>query len=327
MKKILILILTAFIFMACSSSEETPPPAGTGGIDNGTDNPGIDTDGDGKADNVSIAENGYYVVYTVSQSEFDTWNTTSSGDEWNSLMKKASTDVLTVLRDEFDFIFFAVDNEETPGTAMATGSQIQVSSDIMGLGYPPFDKSADYGSAGNLKSVITIWQDNLHLGPLIHEMGHYWFNHSITTYTGNGFSPHWSNRMGIDSTGAIGDSGIGAFSSPGATFADVELYLMGLLPSNEIQDSTADDAQVIIGKEGERSPAFGAAPTSWRGLVVVISTENADTILDETKGELTRSITTIESTNAVPEASGINFYRQTKNKGHLYLSGVDQFKL
>lgn len=321
MKQILTLILTVFIFMSCSSAEDKatkdredlPPPS-------------VDGDGDGKSDNVSISEDGHYVVYTVSQSEFDTWNTTPLNDTWVSLMKKASNDVLTVLKDEFDFMFFAVDNEETPATAGATGSQLQVSSNINGLGYAPFDKSADYGSAGNLKSVITIWQDNLHLGPLIHEMGHYWFNHALTSYTGNGFSPHWSNRMGIDPTGELKNYGIGAFSNPGADWADVELYLAGLMPSNEITDSTLDDAQAIIVSEGERSPAFGDAPKEFRGLVVVISTENADTILDATKNELTRSVHTIETTDPVLEASGINFYRQTRGKGRLYLSGVDGFK-
>ena len=203
--------------------------------------------------------------------------------------------------DEYDFL---VVRSALPLSNGAHGFNIHVRNDISGIGIRPFDDSAEFGSAGRLQSATFI---NFRLlGPLIHELAHNWANF-LRPFGGPFWGGHWglSDVQGVLGgravfINALGDGeyaipGNSASSSWGGRYSMLELYLMGLVPPEEVPAHqvlvaprilrfdelrglivAADQlATVTIGDvidaHGPRLPSHAEAPKSYRMATVVVS--------------------------------------------------------
>jgi len=148
--------------------------------------------------------------------------------------------------DDYDFLNFVL----LPGRRHNRYHQ-HVKNTVKGIGLSPFDRSADYGSAGRLQGIsvfsISYFFDGAESG-YQHELGHQWINFLQSTPLGSGV-PHWpisdlaSGVMGFNIPGGVvggefpfdlvpeGENyrlRLKADREP--VFNDLELYLMGLLP-------------------------------------------------------------------------------------------------
>ena len=208
--------------------------------------------------------------------------------------------------DEFDFVavMTQVDHFENRHYE-------EVRQDTEGIGAPFYDYTAEWGSAGRLQGAIHYpISDYFDLGESTasHEIGHRWMvdlnNRTLRT---NCY--HWPlsdvaiGIMGYTSGGCQGldfpyeliPLGNGDyrlnFVGPSNEFNDLELYLMGLLPPEEVGDHfvfkdqnqvTDDEAilkgpvewvtiQDIVASDGIRRPAFSESQKDFRIATIVLS--------------------------------------------------------
>jgi hypothetical protein len=173
-------------------------------------------------------------------------------------------------RDDFDFLYFVLNrNEQATGLY---GLNIRVSNSIQGLGFGIFDRTSNWGSSGNLKSVMFIpYSRGIASGPTLHEFAHNWAAHIVPCYYPDNADAegHWgmSNAGGQlggfkyirtvevnpadrpdkvlyqgsmseekDATGAF-TSGFGHNANGGNSvpYSDIELYLMGMKSADDLR--------------------------------------------------------------------------------------------
>jgi hypothetical protein len=192
-------------------------------------------------------------------------------------------EIYGTFRDEFDFIFLVLNEPKTPSNLGYVGELITVSNQVSGIGQTIFDRSADYGSAGKLKSVMAIAVNyGISDGPSLHEMMHNWANFGIQTAdfdsTAGGaineYRPHWGFTGG-SSPGQLGgfrqDSLVANVNgnpkryrtAPFLPFINgvntvpynqLELYLMGVIPVSAV--APFDVFRDITAFEGYPKPQF-----------------------------------------------------------------------
>ena len=142
--------------------------------------------------------------------------------------------------DDYDFLTFRSSLDLSNG---ANGLSVHVHNDVTGIGIASFDDSEVYGSAGRLQSITFI---NFRLlGPLVHEIAHTWANF-LNLFGGRFWGGHWgfSDVQGVLGGHAttIQDLGNGQYviprnssiSTTGGRYSLLELYLMGLVPAEEV---------------------------------------------------------------------------------------------
>ena len=204
--------------------------------------------------------------------------------------------------DEYDFLTV---RPAAPVANGVHGINFTVRNDIQGIGEELHDESDLWGSAGALRSVLFI---NFRLmGPIIHELAHTWANH-LSLFDSERTGSHWSlsdvdGVLGGDPAGieALGDGNFAVYdpaytSDWGGRYADLELYLMGLLPADQVEPHTILKAhsygfdetrnrqiikgrldtvtiEDIIAREGPRVPGFEDAPKAFRMATIVVSRE------------------------------------------------------
>lgn len=182
---------------------------------------------------------------------------------------------------------------------------VGVSSAVEGIGTDPFDKTATFGSAGRLQGAIYHSFGDVSI--MDHEIVHAWgadLGESLGLVDDDG--THWSEWTDIG--GQLGayhftdDGRIGSFHYNGDEtwrfvantdhsedgYAPLELYLMGLIPADEVppihilrNPDLTDPERVtvesfttvtigdIIAAEGERSPAYPDAQTEFTMAFIV----------------------------------------------------------
>jgi hypothetical protein len=169
----------------------------------------------------------------------------------NAFLQDAGDDMHLVARavyevvegDPFDFLY--VWSEQPAMSANAAGKALSVSGHDQGINRPPFDDTARFGSAGRLKAAIALdFNDN---GPILHETMHTWgaylsppfeFDGAHWGYAGTngqlgGFDPATFRDNG-DGTYTVGVFGPFANGGDSKAYGPWELYLMGLLPAEEV---------------------------------------------------------------------------------------------
>jgi len=213
--------------------------------------------------------------------------------------------------DVFDFVIFSLDRPPSIEGQTAYWRNFQVRPAAEGLGLSFRDTSAEAGSEGRLGSVILLRSpaDLVH-GVSLHEIMHNWGQRILPT----DYASHWGRSsvngvMGGWEPGTLSQREGGyyatSYSRPGGPlmafregggnpipFADLELYMMGLLPPDSVgpitvavgadyvpgQGSafTASGFEIygidrIISEHGPRIPAYPEARTSFRAIFVVVS--------------------------------------------------------
>jgi hypothetical protein len=345
MRAHLLLVVTSLLsapaaFVACSSRAPVPvadtkdasamdsgdPAMGSGDAGDASSLADADTNADADAGTspIVVSASGRFAEYLVSQAEFDAWNSEDmSSPSGVARMQTATKAAYQVFHDVFDFVVFTMNNTAIPSGRPA-GQSIPVKNTVAGLGLSvTLDDTATYGSAGQLQSVSVLYQISragsssnptlysyLWLGPSTHEIGHRWFNYAI------GGQPHWPSYCVGSSCGAATS---GVFGNPANDYAQVELYMMGLLDGSAVTDADSVALyQQVVASQGPRSPGVSSSQKSFRGLVLVVTTAALTAqevqITDDGVDQLTRSDGSV--------TQGCNFYRQTGGRATLQLDGL-----
>jgi hypothetical protein len=182
--------------------------------------------------------------------------------------------------DDFDFVNVVA----VPGY-FQNRFHFAVKSDVGGIGIMPFDTSRTYGSAGRLLGVTMfpnpVFFDLAEPG-FQHELGHQWINF-LPFAPLNYVLPHWplsdlaSGIMGFaDSTGGQGlqfpclvtpvvggATLVQSYAAP--VFTDLDLYLMGLLPADQV------GPHVVFPPGTPSSDLFNVCGGTWTGRLDTVT--------------------------------------------------------
>ena len=207
-----------------------------------------------------------------------------SGDNLKEVTKR----IYDYIDDEFDFIFYIMNEEQVFNTS-STRYHTPVQNSIKGIGQGLFDFSSAYGSDGKLDSIIVLKQkDDLIYGPSLHELMHRWGNYlkgpldslrQAEWMTHKRHTPsHWdylssggqlggwndddfeyklfSNEnyylLNDSVEGMVGFSGVGGGTNF-FPYSKLELYLMGAIGKQEVPDLFEPNHKPI---ETEHYPFF-----------------------------------------------------------------------
>ena len=164
--------------------------------------------------------------------------------------------------DDFDSLILFTNFESNLDLVGVLAFAINVQNDVLGIGnpnraeiFPQFDHTAEYGSQGNLKSFLTmknlkVWEDDplentfgpatSTLSVLTHEFGHTWIAFIDPPVLLTRDRAHWNFFLHTSGSllggNDIQDNGDGTFTTlaPKDLYSPLDLYLMGLLKSEEV---------------------------------------------------------------------------------------------
>ena len=184
-------------------------------------------------------------------------------------IKAITNDIYSHFKDDFDFIFLITNNSERPQQVTYAGVFSKISNDVEGIGASLYSHADQYGSAGRLKGIMHFsYRSAILSGPTLHEILHNWANkfrsNSYPYQVGRG--SHWGYTGFFGGKGQLGGYDANTFrdeqtidkltandSDPknlfsaeqygwnanggnGLPYNDLELYLMGMIGKNEVQD-------------------------------------------------------------------------------------------
>ena len=280
--------------------------------------------------NISVGSEGYVASAQLSAFDYPEWTVGAfiNSSMRNNLLKS----VYSYFKDEFDFIFLL--QNETASDLGYHGMYIGVSNDVMGISEDKegFDATKYTGSNGKLKAVIHFPRKNgVCCGPSLHELMHHWGNHSLSTgnlaaysFDQNVLLPedklkqinagsHWgissvNGQLGGFDLSTLQELGgnwytanrFGTFANGGNSipYGNFELYLMGLIPKDNVTDvvlfsglkatakefledgkwyaegKTTVSVEDVINKLGSRVPDYTASQKNFRILTLVLTDDN-----------------------------------------------------
>ncbi|WP_304944561.1 hypothetical protein [Vallitalea guaymasensis] len=161
--------------------------------------------------------------------------------------------IYNTVNDEYDFIVYVLNTDSRPDQLMMNGYYQAIQNDIVGIGTgrfgkPLFNYSNLYGDSNSkLQGIIYITHnDVLYDGPILHELMHRWGNYILDSDYG---MCHWGDSNiygrlgGYEKIVENDDRSIikkhkRYWRGPYAPF---ELYLMGLIPKEEVPDITVTE--------------------------------------------------------------------------------------
>ncbi|MBL6983229.1 MAG: hypothetical protein ISR58_18790 [Anaerolineales bacterium] len=235
--------------------------------------------------------------------------------------------------DEFDFINFMVVRGDL-GMKAHSGSLRSAATNI-GTDQP--DYTAEFGSQGRLLAMTYS-----SFGFLNHEIGHSW-GAFVGVEQGISTGIHWSGSTdisGMMSEGYETSDGLYFFTPNGDgtftagwfedRFAPLELYLMGMIPPEEVPDvqilhdldlsdlervvpgsiETYSIEQIMAAAGGPRQPAYPAAQTDFNIAIVLLSDSNFSEAEIALYSFLSREYSAQREANALE-----NFYTATGRLG------------
>jgi hypothetical protein len=302
---------------------------------------------------LTILGSGRVASLEVSQTLYDALITPPVGAPPH--MTLLSKMVFNELRDRFEFLIF-VSDEDSFTSGLYSGIHGGAKNDTAGIGRPLFDSTGNYGSAGNLESVIHL-PSKLAIagGPSLHEIMHRWGNYNYIQTT---VSSHWGysnigGQLGGWAHGTLESLGgnlysanngrtssFGTFANGGNAqpFGPLELYLMGLIEAAEVHDIqravnpaptatagqfTADSIETrtmaqMIAQHGARLPAAADSKKVFTALWVVVTT---GPLSNGRWASYDRDVYDV-SFPGVKGASSMNFWEATGGLAQLKSHGV-----
>lgn len=212
--------------------------------------------------------------------------------------------VATHFKDDFDFLVFVLYGSKQPEGSGIIGKNVRlVHDEETGVGTPA--ALVVPGASARLRALVFLGFDyDISRGNILHELGHTWANYITDLVPDPG--SHWpvsdiGGQVGAiyerDSIQNVGGNQYTAnVKYVGLEYADIELYLMGLLPASEVkpfhlienytQISRDSDAQKdtfsadairtvsiedVVARYGPRVPDSTQAPHAFRALPVIVS--------------------------------------------------------
>lgn len=294
-------------------------------------------------------------------------------EDTKPLMKK----VYEKFEDAFDFVVFLYNVGNMADIAgEIAGQAFLISNDVQGIGREIFDDTPEFGSAGRLKALIQLSDQRQIRGSFLHELMHNWgaldFGQYLIDVDGKELKgePHW----GISSiNGLLGGFDLatlernvdgnpnkykatcsqgkeygwfGTMNSSSYAYAPFELYLMGLLPAEEVPDihyftdlhgSPTENPSVngifyagqehvlsiqdIVSRFGTRVPSSENAQKDFNVLTIVIT---KDAVNDREWGLIEDDIIRMQKQGISGFGGGIlNFYEATGGRGTLTFGNLE----
>lgn len=305
---------------------------------------------------LSFHEAGRVAHMQLSAAEYARWSNAAptSADRSNLTWRLYSH-----LEDRFDFIMII--NDEAQPSGGTYGRNYPIRNDVSGIGRSLFDYSASYGSTGVLRSLIHLTlRDGLADGPSLHEIAHQWGQYLTSVPTAS--ASHWGyssagGQLGGWQHGTLQDLGGGQYDADGpggvtywfananggnsVPYSDLELYLMGLIPTNLVTNSlivaqgfawtdmgegrfsatgllniTIGD---IVATDGARVPACGTSPTNFRAVVVVIS---AGPLPANRWADMDEDVAAFSTNGSEGVDSVYNFWEATRGLAQIKMDGL-----
>ncbi|HAE33040.1 MAG TPA: hypothetical protein DCF86_04280 [Dehalococcoidia bacterium] len=276
---------------------------------------------------ISVSPDGYSASAELSAFDYPEWvaGASSNSSMRNYLLK----DVYSHFRDDFDFVFLVQNEENT--TLNYMGRYLGVSNDVMGISEDEqgYDATKYVGSDGKLKAAMHFpLKSGICCGPSLHELMHHWGNYSLatgnlaaSTFDSNvilavdamdeiNAGSHWgvssvNGQLGGFDLSTLKELGenwytadpFGTYANGGNSvpYGNFELYVMGLIPPEEVEDvilfkgiaATAGDffdddkwyaekkvtvtAEDVIEKLGARVPDHTKSQKDFRILTLVLT--------------------------------------------------------
>ena len=239
-----------------------------------------------------------------------------AGNESN--LAKFMQSLFSTVNDNFDFVII-----EQNQHSIYQGYNAVVYNDTKGIGMAEMDYRDIYGASSKLKSIIVNRYNNSYL--LLHEIMHTWANYvvPVSCYkdsTELSYMGHWgissakgilggfdiNNLQEIEDNTYYVKGGFSCNGGSGRSYSSIELYLMGLVPAEEVEDITyfknitysygpifvAEDKKVvsiddIIEEHGPRIPDYRASQKEYRALFLTFSyKELTESEFDEFSNEI-----------------------------------------
>jgi hypothetical protein len=270
--------------------------AGGGGAADGGTNACLVHAFDGPAYTLAIDGEGRVANLVLGSADYDAL--ALSGDPMGSGWAKV---IAGRFQDQLDWYIFQMNQFAAPDAAAVTGVNYPIRSAAAGIGND-LTIPVGFEAQTRLKSVILLERRmDVGRGNLLHELMHTWANHVIPEP-----SSHWPaasdlhGQLGsLYARGSMRVLGGGRYAlaldvSGTVAYADIEQYLMGLVPPSAVRpvqwlrneqyverqgsdDIYTGDAMVtttiddIITQYGPRVPDHMTAQKQFRGIVVIVS--------------------------------------------------------
>lgn len=219
-------------------------------------------------DGFTIHENNRVVSLNLGKEAYKAWVDNDYFYNDFSKVKPVMTRIYEKFNDNFDFIFFVLNEDFTPDTISYSGLNISGVNNIQGIGKRLQPKtSSTFGSSNKLQSTMQLTSRNsMRNGPTLHELMHNWGNSIFDSYyvKSNGQESRSGGHWGFSSVGGQlggfelstlkenvdGDAnkyqahygnrsnfGYNANGGNGLPYSELELYLMGFLASGDVPDT------------------------------------------------------------------------------------------
>jgi hypothetical protein len=283
-------------------------------------------------------------------------------------LQKVTRALYAKFEDDFDFVFLISHNYGCPECPYA-GRNTLVKNDIKGIGKSIYNSCRDFGSEGRLQSIIHITQPRgFSNGTTLHELMHRWGNYIVPSYSfdSQGNQKRDQSHWGVsDAIGVLGGFGVGKPENESATifkanfgegnsfstnhnrtkYSPIELYLMGLIPEDEVPPLTIYSGlkcspkdfkkngtfscnsttryliKDIVETHGKRIPSYKFSQKEFKALAVILTTEYNPIRENEWKF-YTQEIKTFCSRK---NSEGIlNFYQATGARAAIIMGDLDR---
>jgi len=238
----ILIMLVLLIFVACE--DEAP------------------SDADNTIHEFELHSNNRVSSLLMTESEYSDW-INNDGFTDSGMRIPLINDVYNKFPDEYDFIFFVLNEPSIPANLYYYGMLIGVSNNVQGIGKSIYDYSSDYGSSGKLKAVMQLTGlEYLKYGPALHELAHQWANFALPTHSVDApgtnltsylYGSHWGftggstkGQLGGFKQSTLIDNGnnsytveeFGPFANGGngIPYNELELYLMGMIPISSVSN-------------------------------------------------------------------------------------------
>jgi hypothetical protein len=266
-------------------------------------------------DSVSIGPSDNVVNYVMPAADYDSW-ILNDGFQTTDMPSVITSRLYQFFKDDFDMIMLITNEQDRPSTIPYYGINMTVANSVKGIGLPVYSNASYYGSDGKLFSVMYLpYLDAIKYGPTLHEFCHCWANFAIPTAVGG----HWgicggntkgqlggfkqstllTNVDGIANKYSVESFGVNANGGNSVPYNEMELYLMGMLPIDSVQEFDAfpevptetfqyydesrtrisfiSDTRIhytqakIIEELGVRVPDYKSSQKQFKALFVVLS--------------------------------------------------------
>lgn len=269
------------------------------------------------SDSIYIGLSNNVANLVMSAEDYDSWI------QNDGFQKTAQPAVITkklyqYFEDDFDVIMLITNEKEKPQTISYYGINRPVANSVEGIGRGIYSNASYYGSEGKLFSLMYLpYMDAIMYGPTLHEFCHCWANYAIPTAV----SGHWgicggntkgqlggfvqstllTNVDDIANKYSVEPFGVNANGGNGVPYSEFELYLMGMLPIESVQEFDAfpdvpsetfqycDDSKQricfladtrnhytpssLIDLLGQRVPDYTTSQKQFKALFVILSKE------------------------------------------------------